>query len=98
MKKILFIILIVLNSTISLSAQNQAIKPNRIAFISEKLALYVYDLLKEDDITFVSLDENSEEGKLYLNEIEEETIEKLGYFLKPSELFSELTNRGHNDI
>ena len=39
MKKILFIILIVLNSTISLSAQNQANKPNRIAFISEKLAL-----------------------------------------------------------
>ncbi len=39
MKNILFTLLIVSSCTLYLTAQNQANKPNRIAFISEKLAL-----------------------------------------------------------
>ena len=49
--------------------------------------LYADDLLKEDGIKFDAIDENTDEGKEYLEAIKEETIDHLGYFLKPNELF-----------
>ncbi len=47
---------------------------------------------------FNDIDENSENGKEYIAAIREEGLEKLGYFLKPSELFSAVAKRSnHNE-
>lgn len=66
-------------------------------YLSEKMQNYADELLAEDEIVFDSIDESSEEGKEYLNAIKEDAIESLGYFLKPSELFSAVAKRGNSD-
>ncbi|MDZ7970123.1 MAG: type I restriction-modification system subunit M [Nostoc sp. DedSLP03] len=62
-------------------------------YLSERQHLYANDILAEDKIDFLELDESSEEGQEYLEAIKEESIAELGYFLKPSELFSSLAKR-----
>jgi len=66
-------------------------------YLSEKMASYANKLLAEDGITYLSLDENNADGAEYLDAIKEESVEKLGYFLKPSELFGEVAKRGNGD-
>ena len=66
-------------------------------YLSEKIHSYANELLKEDGIDYLSLNENSSEGKEYLEAVQEEAIVQLGYFLKPSELFSEVAKRGNSD-
>jgi len=66
-------------------------------YLSEKQELYANGILKEDKITFTAIDENSESGKEFIQVLHEESIDKLGYFLKPSELFKEIAKRGNND-
>lgn len=71
-------------------------------YLSEKMEMYANSILKPDGITYKSINENSEDGhrrdgQAYLEAIKEEALEKLGYFLKPSELFSELASRGKNN-
>jgi type I restriction enzyme M protein len=63
-------------------------------YLSEKMELYADSILKEDKMTFRSIDEASAAGLEYCEAIKEEALEKLGYFLKPSELFSEVAKRG----
>ena len=67
-------------------------------YLSEKMDLYANAILKPDGINFKDINESSEEGKSYIEAIKEEALEKLGYFLKPSELFSEVAKRGNSDI
>ncbi|RCJ38143.1 type I restriction-modification system subunit M [Nostoc punctiforme NIES-2108] len=62
-------------------------------YLSERQHLYANEILAEDKIDFLELDESSEEGQEYLEAIKEESIAELGYFLKPSELFSSLAKR-----
>ena len=62
-------------------------------YLSERLYLYANEILAEDEIDFLDIDEDSEEGKEYLEAIAEESIAQLGYFLKPSELFGSLAKR-----
>jgi type I restriction enzyme M protein len=64
-------------------------------YLSEKMHLYANDILSEDGIKYEEINENTDEGKKYLNLIKEEALEKLGYFLKPSELFHEVAKRGN---
>lgn len=67
-------------------------------YLSQKLYLYANELLAEEDIKdYSQIDENSEDGQEYLDAIKEEAIEKLGYFLKPSELFSAVASKGNSD-
>lgn len=65
-------------------------------YLSEKMNLYANEILTEDGILYRDIDENTEEGQEYLEAVKEEAILKLGYFLKPKELFSELAKRGNN--
>jgi len=58
---------------------------------------YADIILKQDKIRYTDIDENSAKGKEYIEAIKEESLEKLGYFLKPSELFSEVAKRGNSD-
>ena len=66
-------------------------------YLSEKMFIFANNELKEDGLIYNKLDENSEEGKEYLEAIKEASIESLGYFLKPSELFSEIAKKGNSD-
>ncbi|WP_415911920.1 type I restriction-modification system subunit M [Neptuniibacter sp. QD37_11] len=65
-------------------------------YLSERMDIYADELLKEDGIKFDGIDENTDEGKEYLNAIQEEAIDHLGYFLKPSELFHVLAQKGES--
>jgi type I restriction enzyme M protein len=65
-------------------------------YLSERMDIYADELLKEDGIKFDAIDENTDEGKEYLEAIQEEAIDHLGYFLKPSELFHVLAQKGEN--
>lgn len=63
-------------------------------YLSEKMHRYANVVLAEDGIEYLSIKETSEEGQQYLDAVRAEAIEQLGYFLKPSELFSEVAKRG----
>ncbi len=71
-------------------------------YLSERMHKYADKLIAEGDDgtslikSFDSIDESTDEGQEYLAAIKEESIDHLGYFLKPSELFHVLTMRGNN--
>jgi len=66
-------------------------------YLSEKIEDYADEILIQDGFTYLLLNESTDEGKEYLDAIREEAIEKLGYFLKPSELFSQVAKRGNGE-
>ncbi len=63
-------------------------------YLSEHLNLYADDILKTDELLFAELNEADPEDREILKAVEENAIEALGYFLKPSELFSSITAKG----
>jgi type I restriction enzyme M protein len=56
-------------------------------YLSERMSLFADEILKHDGIKFDDINENSEDGRQMLDAIKEESVGRLGYFLKPSELF-----------
>ncbi|MEI8048912.1 MAG: type I restriction-modification system subunit M [Bacteroidota bacterium] len=66
-------------------------------YLSERMHLYANEILKEDDIKYEDIKENTTDGEEYLEAIREESLLKLGYFLKPSELFSEIAKKGNSN-
>lgn len=67
-------------------------------YLAEKMEIYANSILKEDQIQFRDIKEDTPKGLEYIEAIREEALETLGYFLKPSELFSEITKRGDNNF
>jgi len=67
-------------------------------YLSEKMNIYGNNLLKEDNTTYKQIDENSGNGKELIKAIEKEAIETLGYFLKPTQLFSSVASRNRISI
>ena len=65
-------------------------------YLAEKMEIYANSILEKDKIQFRNIDENTAEGLEYIEAIREESLETLGYFLKPSELFSEIAKRGNS--
>lgn len=65
-------------------------------YLSEKMEIYANTILKPDGITYSTIDEDTPNGQEYLEAIKEEALIKLGYFLKPSELFSAVAKRGNH--
>ena len=65
-------------------------------YLSERMGLYANKLLEEDGITYNSIKENTSKGKEYLEAIQEEALGKLGYYLKPSELFTNIAAKGNS--
>ncbi|MDP8231240.1 MAG: type I restriction-modification system subunit M N-terminal domain-containing protein, partial [Candidatus Zophobacter franzmannii] len=63
-------------------------------YLSEKQYLYANELLVGEDVTDYKKVTDSET----LGAIKEESLLKLGYFLLPKELFSELAKKGNADI
>ena len=68
-------------------------------YLSEKLEHYVNEkLLAREKINFAEIKENTKEGKEYLKHIEIACIGQLGFFLRPTELFSYLVKKGKGEI
>ncbi len=67
-------------------------------YLAEKMEIYADSILKPDGIKFREINENEELGQEYIEAIREEALDKLGYFLKPSELFGEVAKRGNSDV
>ncbi len=66
-------------------------------YLSNKMHAYANRILKPDGLTYRELDEDNPIGQEYLEAIRAEALDTLGYFLKPSELFSEMARRGNAD-
>src|SRR5690606_2880295 len=68
-------------------------------YLSEKLLSFINDeLLVKENYKFEDINENSEENKNLLQDIKNECIEQLGYFLKPKELFEYIVKKGKGDL
>ena len=67
-------------------------------YLAEKMEIYADSILKQDHINYTDIKENTDEGKEFIEAIKEAALEKLGYFLKPSELFREVAKRGNSDV
>lgn len=69
-------------------------------YLSEKMHLYANEILEADKLDYKDVQENTEEGKKIVEAIKKEAIDKLGYFLKPSELFHSLveSSQANNNI
>lgn len=68
-------------------------------YLSERLESHINNkLLVNDKITFAEIDEKTDLGKKYIEEIKRHCLEDLGYFLKPTELFSYLVQKGQGKV
>ena len=63
-------------------------------YLSEKIHLFADEILKNDDVTFDQIDETTTDGQKMLEAIKDNSVERLGYFLKPSELFHKVAKKG----
>ncbi len=69
-------------------------------YLSERMHQYADGILAaEEDSSLIksfdAIDESTNEGQEYLEAIKEESIDHLGYFLKPSELFHVIAEKGN---
>tara|TARA_R110002050_G_scaffold132319_10_gene254339 strand:- start:3678 stop:5282 length:1605 start_codon:yes stop_codon:yes gene_type:complete len=64
-------------------------------YLSRKMKLYANEILEPDGLSYDTV-ESHEQAEALLDAIRYEALDKLGYFLKPSELFSELAKRGNS--
>ena len=67
-------------------------------YLSEKIALFANQILKADNLQFAQIDELTEDGALIIEHVREATVKELGYFLKPSELFHTLAQKGNSRL
>lgn len=67
-------------------------------YLSEKMHLYANQILEADGIDYLEVKEGTKKGEAYLEAIQREAVEQLGFFLKPSELFSQVAKRGNTPL
>ena len=67
-------------------------------YLSEKIQRFADGELKQDGFKFVELKETNPKFEAYLSALEAAALEELGYFLKPSELFSAIAKKGNNQL
>src|SRR3989344_4368511 len=68
-------------------------------YLSEKLELYINEkLLTREDFKFAEIKEETKEGKAVLDEVKKACVGHLGFFLKPSDLFSYLVKKGNSEV
>ena len=63
-------------------------------YLSERMHSYANGLLHDDKLDFTAIDEGSDGGREILQAVKDASVEALGYFLNPSELFSAVAKRG----
>lgn len=68
-------------------------------YLSEKLEKYINDkLLAAENFKFAEVEEETVEGNAVLTEVRKACIGHLGFFLKPTELFSYLVKKGRGEL
>ncbi len=68
-------------------------------YLSEKLGRYVNEkVLVGEKFTFAEIDPETKEGKEDLEHIKKACVDHLGFFLKPTELFSYLVKKGKGEV
>ena len=67
-------------------------------YLSEKMEIFANEILKQDKIKFSYIKKTDKTSEEYIAAIKEEALEKLGYFLRPEELFGEIAKRGNSDV
>jgi type I restriction enzyme M protein len=63
-------------------------------YLSEKIQRFADGELAQEDLNFADINENTEEGQAYIEALEHAALDELGYFLKPSEMFHAIAQRG----
>jgi type I restriction enzyme M protein len=64
-------------------------------YLSEKILKEINDVLQPDGITYFDIKEKTTQGEEDLAHLKEIMVERLGYFLRPSELFSAIAKKGN---
>lgn len=67
-------------------------------YLSERQEAYAEELLKADKVTFADLDEKNKKDQAYIEAVKTHSLEKLGFFLTPNQLFSQLVKKGRGEI
>lgn len=67
-------------------------------YLAEKMEIFANDILKQDKLKFRNLTGSDENTLEIIEAVKDEALDKLGYFLKPDELFSEVAKRGNSDV
>lgn len=67
-------------------------------YLSEKILKEVNDVLQPDGIMYFDIQENTPQGEEDLEQLKEIMVERLGYFLRPSELFSAIAKKGNAQV
>jgi type I restriction enzyme M protein len=65
-------------------------------YLSEKMLRYADWILRNDPFNYHEIKEGTPEGEKYIDLVKEDALGGLGYFLRPSELFSEVARRGNS--
>ncbi len=63
-------------------------------YLSERMELYADDILEADGKKYQSIDETTAEGAQILEAVRSAAVDRLGYFLRPSELFHHIAQHG----
>src|SRR5690554_5705362 len=63
-------------------------------YLSERMHLYADHILGEDGIAYTDIPEDTPRGEAFLDAVRDAALEALGYFLRPSELFTAIARRG----
>jgi type I restriction enzyme M protein len=63
-------------------------------YLSEKMRLYANEILTPDGLTYDEVEKHPQTKEL-MQAVHDEAIQKLGYFLPPHELFSQMVKRGN---
>ncbi|MBP9759108.1 type I restriction-modification system subunit M [Candidatus Dojkabacteria bacterium] len=63
-------------------------------YLSEKMQIYADEILEADKIKYQDVDENTDKGSKIIEAIQQEALDGLGYFLKPTDLFHYLASNG----
>jgi type I restriction enzyme M protein len=66
-------------------------------YLSEKMEIFANEILKQDGISFRAITSKTPQADSFIEAVKEESLEQLGYFLKPEELFSVVAARGKGD-
>ena len=67
-------------------------------YLSEKIQRSADIELAQENLKFADLQENTADGQSYIAALEEASVEELGYFLKPSEMFHAIAMKGSNQF
>lgn len=65
-------------------------------YLSEKIERYADAQLAQENLIFTNLNEKNQKDQAYIDAVKDASLSELGYFLKPSDLFSQIAKRGSN--